>query len=210
MARPSQRQHFLDAAASLVGDEGAGELTFDRLAQLTGASKGGLLYHFPTKRDLVAALLEHTFDRFEALMDARTADDPRRFAWAHAYVDATFDLTISRPELLAASLIDPEDGHEVLRACGERIAGWQQRMVREGLPEGLAAAVRYACDGWWTLSALEVGPVVGDAEGLAATLHELLDQAAKGREVAVGSQQHHDGSAPGPATRPQRDGDGTR
>lgn len=194
MARPSQRNHFLDVAARLVRDDGAGELTYDRLAQLTGASKGGLLYHFPSKRELVAALLEHTFDRFEAVVEVRTAEDTRPFPWAHAYVDATFDVTVSRPELLAASLIDPEDGHDVIRACGERIAGWQQRMVEDGVPEGLAAAVRYASDGWWALSALEVGPVVADADGLAATLHELLEQAASGLRLADGPQQHHDGS----------------
>lgn len=194
MARPSQRTHFLDVAARLVRDDGAGELTYDRLAQLTGASKGGLLYHFPSKRELVAALLEHTFDRFEAVVEVRAADDTRPFAWAHAYIDATFDVTVSRPELLAASLIDPEDGHDVIRSCGERIAGWQQRMVRDGVPEGLAAAVRYAADGWWALSALEVGPVAADADGLAATLHDLLEQAASGRELATGPQQHPDGS----------------
>ena len=178
MPRPSQREHFLEAAAELVHCDGATELTYDRLVEVTGASKGGLLYHFPSKYDLVAALLEHTFDRFESEVDARAADDDRAFAWAHAYVDASLDARVSRPELLTASLLDSDEGHELVHRCGTRIASWQDRMIDDGVPQGLATAVRYACDGWWALSALEMGPVSIDADTLAVELHAQLDRAS--------------------------------
>ncbi len=186
MPRPSQRERFLDAAADLVHADGVTELTYDRLVEVTGASKGGLLYHFPSKYDLVAALLEHTFDRFEAAVDARAADDTRPFAWAHAYVDASLDARVSRPELLTASLLDPDEGHELVRQCGARVASWQTRMVDDGVPKGLATAVRYACDGWWALSAMEMGPVSIDAATLAAELHDQLDQAVAVTTAAQG------------------------
>lgn len=178
MPRPSHRERFLDAAAELIRDGGPLELTFDRLADVTGASKGGLLYHFATKRELVAALLDHTFDRFERDVEARTALDTRPFAWAHAYVDASLDVRVSRPELLAALVVEQVDSREVLHACRDRMSSWQAKMEADGLPRGVAAAIRYACDGWWAMAALDVGPVDDDRMALAEELHRRLDRAA--------------------------------
>ena len=184
MPRPSQRERFLEAAADLVRADGPTELTYDRLVAVTGASKGGLLYHFPSKQELVEALLEHTLDSFEAEVDARAVNDPRPFGWAHAYVDASLDVRVSRPELLATSLLDSDDGREVIRRCGRRMAAWQQRMTADGVPTGLAAALRYACDGWWTLAALDMGPVAADADTLALELHSRLEQAERADQAS--------------------------
>jgi AcrR family transcriptional regulator len=56
--RPSARGALLDAAASLVLETGARRLTLEAVAARAGISKGGLLYHFPTKEDLLAAMVQ--------------------------------------------------------------------------------------------------------------------------------------------------------
>lgn len=59
MGRPPRaRQLVLEAAQRLVAMRGAGCLTFEELAQESGVSRGGITYHFPTKEDLLKALLE--------------------------------------------------------------------------------------------------------------------------------------------------------
>jgi AcrR family transcriptional regulator len=40
-------------------EQGFGHVTLDAVAERAGVSKGGLLYHFPTKSDLVRGLLSH-------------------------------------------------------------------------------------------------------------------------------------------------------
>lgn len=50
------RDRILEAAERLVIDVGAAHLTLDQVAQAAGVSKGGLLYHFPSKESLLSAL----------------------------------------------------------------------------------------------------------------------------------------------------------
>lgn len=61
--RPSHRENILDAAETLVAEQGAARLTFDALVTQTGISKGGLLYHFANKDALVSAMLQRLVER---------------------------------------------------------------------------------------------------------------------------------------------------
>jgi len=50
------RERILEAAERVVGDVGAARMTLEGVAQAAGVSKGGLLYHFPTKEALLGSL----------------------------------------------------------------------------------------------------------------------------------------------------------
>jgi len=56
--RSSSRERILDAASQLVCEIGAGRLTLDAVADRAGLSKGGLLYSFPSKDDLLRGMVE--------------------------------------------------------------------------------------------------------------------------------------------------------
>jgi AcrR family transcriptional regulator len=49
---------MLDAAEAIVLESGARHMTLDAVAARACVSKGGLLYHFPTKEALLSAMLE--------------------------------------------------------------------------------------------------------------------------------------------------------
>ncbi len=55
---PSCREAIIDAAEAVVLEKGARHMTLDAVAAKAGVSKGGLLYHFSTKEDLLRAMLE--------------------------------------------------------------------------------------------------------------------------------------------------------
>lgn len=55
MNRNSKRTTILQVACRLVRKLGASHLTLDAVAKEAGVSKGGLLYHFPTKEALIQA-----------------------------------------------------------------------------------------------------------------------------------------------------------
>src|SRR5882757_8556167 len=61
--RPSARTKILDATLELVGDIGVPAITLDGVAIRAGVSKGGLLYHFRFKEQLLAAANEHLVRR---------------------------------------------------------------------------------------------------------------------------------------------------
>lgn len=66
MARPSCKRFILEAAEAIVVDEGAARLTIDAVAERSGVSKGGVLYHFPCKEALLEGMLAYHMERAEA------------------------------------------------------------------------------------------------------------------------------------------------
>lgn len=63
--RPA-RDRLLDAAERVVVESGATHLTLDAVAKSAGVSKGGLLYHFPSKEALLDGMLARNFEDVDA------------------------------------------------------------------------------------------------------------------------------------------------
>jgi len=67
-------------------------LTLDAVAREAGLSKGGLLYHFPSKNALIAGMTATLLEDFEGEVRRRSgADDEEPGRWLRAYVLATAD-----------------------------------------------------------------------------------------------------------------------
>lgn len=62
------RDGLLEIAERIVLNEGAAGLTIDALARAAGISKGGVQYSFPSKDDLVRALIERWTRQFDELL----------------------------------------------------------------------------------------------------------------------------------------------
>src|SRR5688500_7207168 len=69
MARANRRTELLDAAVAVIRRDGAAALTLDAVAAEAGVSKGGVLYHFASKRALIDGLLQRWLDDFEARLE---------------------------------------------------------------------------------------------------------------------------------------------
>jgi AcrR family transcriptional regulator len=87
----------LDAAEAVVVRQGIANLTLEAVAAEAGISKGGLLYHFPTKDRLIDALVRRSAENWRTCyMDAygRAPAGPGRMARAllsHCLSDARLD-----------------------------------------------------------------------------------------------------------------------
>lgn len=64
------RDRILEAAERVVAEVGAARLTLEVVAQSAGVSKGGLLYHFPSKESLLSALAQRYVDNMEQCVEA--------------------------------------------------------------------------------------------------------------------------------------------
>src|SRR3954464_176448 len=78
------RDRLLDAAAVVVKRDGAQALTLDAVAAEAAVSKGGLLYHFKTKRELVQAMIERWRAEFQPEMEEADAGFVRGYVKASA------------------------------------------------------------------------------------------------------------------------------
>ena len=72
----SSEKRLLDAAERIVLREGALHLTLDAVAAESGLSKGGLLYHFRSKDDLVRGMIQRLHEEYEAEVERLAAADP--------------------------------------------------------------------------------------------------------------------------------------
>jgi AcrR family transcriptional regulator len=158
--RTDTRTRLLDAAAAVVRRDGANALTLDAVAAEAGVSKGGLLYHFKTKRDLLDAMLEGWLEEFAAEIAA--ADEGRGFA--HAYVKASDISTWAAAERatefgLLAAMVDEPGTLERVRA---RYAAWQDGLVALAADPVDATVARLAADGLWLNDLLGLAPPAGE------------------------------------------------
>jgi AcrR family transcriptional regulator len=158
------RDRLLDAAGAVVMRDGAQALTLDAVAQEAEVSKGGLLYHFKSKRELVEGLIERWMGEFQREIDSSGP------AFVRGYVKA------SGPEgnelgMLAALIGDPS----LLVAVRKQYGIWQDRVEREGADPVDATVARLAADGLWLAELLGMGPPAGELRE--RVLQRLLDLA---------------------------------
>jgi AcrR family transcriptional regulator len=63
--RRSKRDLILDAAVALIAAEGLEHLSYETLADAADLSKSGLIYHFPSRHDLLLGIHRHLADAWE-------------------------------------------------------------------------------------------------------------------------------------------------
>lgn len=93
-------------------ERGAGALTYDEIAQVSGVTRGGITYHFPTKQRLLQALVEQDIDQWIQLEETSTpCDYPAEAAELIAFLRAH---TAKEPDrrrfvtgMLSAATLDP-------------------------------------------------------------------------------------------------------
>jgi AcrR family transcriptional regulator len=112
--RPA-RERLLDAAERVVVESGATHLTLDAVAKSAGVSKGGLLYHFPSKEALLDGMLERHFHDVDAEVAKRLASRAGKTSRADLLRERVRVLLEQHPErpavgaaMLAASADNPE------------------------------------------------------------------------------------------------------
>jgi AcrR family transcriptional regulator len=151
--RPSRRAALLDAATTVIKRDGATALTLDAVAAEAGVSKGGVLYHFATKRALIDGLISRWLDDFAGRLDDGD--------FASAYVRAC-DISAADADaevgLLAGMLEEPE----VLEVARARYAEWMERILAEVGDPVDAWLLRLAADGLWYSDLLGIAAPQGD------------------------------------------------
>lgn len=64
--RPSKKTEILDAAVALIEHENLEAVSYEALAEASGMSKSGIVYHFPSRHEIMRAIHQHLADRWEA------------------------------------------------------------------------------------------------------------------------------------------------
>ncbi|PSJ57096.1 TetR/AcrR family transcriptional regulator [Pseudaminobacter soli (ex Li et al. 2025)] len=124
--RRELKERLFDAAIWVALENGFGKVTLDAIARQAGISKGGLLHHFATKKDLIRAMLKHFADAASDPHLAGIEVDPLAVAALIAAAEDTLLL-----ETISTKL-------DIQRSD---LAGPEQRTAQLALASGLACRI---------------------------------------------------------------------
>jgi AcrR family transcriptional regulator len=187
------RDRLLDAAASLVPRRGAGELTLDAVAERAGVSKGGLLYHFPSKDALIKAMITRMVDGFNFELHAQIAKEPAGPGRiTRAIIKVGFDhpkgLLQKDERLRRALLAAVSSKPALLEPVRANVRRWIAALDGDGLPKGYSLLALAVMDGvcFWKMFQMHT-PSAEDITSLKKILNDLASVGKAGGPRAGGA-----------------------
>ncbi|MBD8526345.1 TetR/AcrR family transcriptional regulator [Pseudomarimonas arenosa] len=120
---PLARTKILLAARQIVERSGAGALTYDELATVSGLTRGGITYHFPTKDDLLRSLLDDDIKQWRASEQAsRPSNVDPALAELIGFIRSHTSEDESKRRFVAGMLSAAVHQPELLDSCRSEIA----------------------------------------------------------------------------------------
>ncbi len=157
MGRHSRKVEILTAASKIVSERGIFNLTLEAVAEEAGISKGGLLYHFPSKEALVEGMVEHLTNNYrEKIANNAEMDPEEKGQWVRAYVNVTFNQVYQNKDMNAGLLAAKAVNEKLLDPIRELYAEWQQEIEEDGLDPVKATIIRLASDGIWLAELFDI------------------------------------------------------
>ena len=184
----NSREHILDTYVDLLIRSGERAATLDAVATAAKVSKGGLLYHFSSKKALLEALAERTLtlaeEDFAAMEQA-----PGGGASAYYINSSTPDNTPFDRALIALSRL-AQSNNELAQQTMSRVQeGWHALVLAELGDEQIARAVLLLGDGMYynaafggdSASPQRAAAIAADRAALERALQVLKAAAARTR-----------------------------
>jgi AcrR family transcriptional regulator len=154
--RPSNRNKILEAAVRLIHRDGLIGVTFDSVAAEARVTRGGMMYHFPSREALIHAIHEHLAAQWEASLESsagksKSAATAEERAIAYARTSAR---SANRAELL--SVLHSFESPATAAIWDAVLAGWASPPP-QNIDDQAALArfiARLAADGLWIYESL--------------------------------------------------------
>lgn len=156
--RPDTRERILAAATAVAHEVGPAHLSLDAVAAEAGVSKGGLLYHFPTKQALLVAIIETQLATVERAIEAATRPPGQPNGAARALIEAFRAMMLCKgdpPAGVFAALAENPALIEPVRAHNCRTV---ERLKKSADPE-CALIAFYAIEGMRALHLFQADPL---------------------------------------------------
>lgn len=162
---------ILDAANKVIIDKGARGFTLDAVVQEAQISKGGLLYHFPSKKRLIEAMIERLIASVDAALEEELAKSNGDYLTA--YIRASFQTNPERDRISSALFAAVANEPDILEPLRARFARMQNELVAAAESSEIATLVRLTLDGLWVSDLFDFAPP--SAELREKMMNTLLD-----------------------------------
>jgi AcrR family transcriptional regulator len=151
----ARRGEIIEVSTRLIAERGYRGVSLDQIAEACGITKQGLLHHFPSKPELLVAILEHR-DEVDLAEAAEHLPRSQTIAGFRDEIRALAQRNLAQPGIvqlyavLSSEALDPtHPAHEYFR----RRLAWSRELLRQGAetwhpdPEGFAIEVLSFMDG---------------------------------------------------------------
>ncbi len=170
------KEKIRNAAARLMASGAAGRFTLDAVAKNAGVSKGGLLYHFPSKQALVESMLEQLLEQragFHSSTGGGTSvASPGKLLAELA--DHEFHMDSAEREYGQAILAAAVQDRDLLKPATTYISDLFSALGRSGTDPSLAQVLLLAIEGLQLLELLGLlTTTAADRDRLAVRLKQL-------------------------------------
>jgi AcrR family transcriptional regulator len=177
------RERLLDAAETVVIEQGVSALTLDAVAARAKVSKGGLLYHFLSKDDVVLGMVSRIASIVqERFASGLAAQPPGRGRHARTMLGLMMDTEgwlFTRLQRVAGPLLGAVASNPKMLVPMQRFFKTvHQGMLDDGLPPDRSWLVLAALDGlkfWRVFGILQ--PSQKDLAGLRQLLTQIIEEA---------------------------------
>lgn len=158
--RTSKRDRILDAAVNVINRDGVRAVTFESVAAEAKLTRGGLLYHFPSREALLRGIDEHLVQAWEASMETllgKRADEASALERYQTFVRVSAQ-SATRAELMF--MLESADPDADERPWGPAVRRWAP-LPPSAVADDPAAldnfVARLAADGLWIYEAMYQG-----------------------------------------------------
>lgn len=167
-----KKTDLLAAAARVVQKKGLNSLTLEAVAAEAGVSKGGLLYHFSTKENLIKGLNEQNVSDFQSLVDEELE---KNGSYVQSYVRASFNPVNYADDLSAdlSLLAAVANNKELLHMWEPEYERFRQKASEEAIPFEKGMILRLVCDGLLFSKMFNLDPLSNEEQ--ARVLKALLE-----------------------------------
>ena len=144
------KQKILQAAAQIINTSGVLSLTLEAVAKKAKISKGGLLYHFPSKDALMKGMNDYLLQGFIDEVERTASEDPcEKGKWTRSYTTITFNQPDDEVDMNVAFLAAVATNPVLLKAMTEHLQVLQARIENDRIDSVVATVIRLAVDGMY-------------------------------------------------------------
>jgi len=154
----NKREVLLNAAERVAIRLGAAHLTLDAVAKEAKVGKGGLMYHFPSKKALFQAMLERAVDIYSQSVQAKLGDSSKRGNFAQAYIRHLTSLGKRLEQLSTIIISIAANDPGLLRPLQKRSAALYEHAAKDKTGNRAVVAM-LAVHGLFLMERLGVGPL---------------------------------------------------
>lgn len=190
------QEAIFTAANRVIMEKGAEGFTLEAVAKVAGISKGGLLYHFPSKTKLIQGMMERMIASVEATLREELIKSQGDYLTA--YIRASFKTGVE-PEPISnaffAALANDPILMEPLRVHFKKM---QSEIAAAAPSPEIGTLIRFALDGLWYSELYNCAPPSSELrEKMMDTLLSFVQGKGKIQDIHQDSRSPEDWSSCG-------------